>query len=118
MHHSSAQNFDPACFFTDVAATAAAFEAGNIHFHRWLREWEEAWAKTDFAVVAEHFLGEDGKCPFQVAHADIFSDDQSFYLRELVRMRRIIAVATIHFARADDFSRFSAFGFHRTRLYR
>ena len=119
MNHAAAENFEPARLLAHPAAFAAALHAGDVNLRAWLREREEAWTKPDLRLRAEHLLHELQQRSFQIAHPDVFADDEAFDLIELERMRRIVIIAAVYFARANDLNRrFAVHRLHRPNLNR
>src|ERR1700730_4925367 len=57
VYHSGPKNFNPAGMLTDAAAASPTEHTGHVHFRTRLREWEEAWAKADFRILAKHLAG-------------------------------------------------------------
>ena len=56
---------------------------------------------------------------FVIAQRDVFADDQAFALHELMRVRRVIIVPAVYFARADHFDRqMIRLRFQHPHLYR
>ncbi|CDN46047.1 hypothetical protein BN871_KF_00060 [Paenibacillus sp. P22] len=119
MHHAAAENLEPARLLAHPAAAAAALRAGHVDLGARLGEREEARAQSDAGLTAEHFLHELEQRSLEIAHADAFGDDKAFDLVELEAVRRIVVVAAVYFAGADDLERsFAAAGLHRADLHR
>ena len=105
MYHPGSQNFDPSSPFTHTAALTVAYMAADIYLYTRFGKLKIAWTKTDFTSFTEHFFRHEFQRSLQIGHRDMLSDDESLYLRKLMRMRRIIIIPAIHFPRAYDLDR-------------
>lgn len=98
MNHAAAENFEPSALLAHPAAMSAALHASHVHLSARLREREEARAQADLCLLAEDLLHELKQGALQIAHANIFINNQSFNLVELEGMCRIIIIAAVYFA--------------------
>ena len=105
MYHAGAEDFDPSRTLADGAALATAERTGNIDFHRRFREREVGRTETDLATFTEHAVRHELERSLEIRQRHMFANDQTFTLHELMRMGRIIVVAAVHLARADQLDR-------------
>lgn len=82
VNHTAAENFYPAGVFAEVATFATTDVAGDVHFSRWLCEWEVGWTKTDFNVWTEHTLCKVEQCLLHICKRYVLCDVKTFNLME------------------------------------
>ena len=105
VYHTAAQDFHPTGAFAECAALAAAEVARDVHFSRWLGEWEVRRAKTNLGFGTEHFLSEIEQYLLEVGKSYIFVDVESFHLVEEAVSASRDSLVAIHTTRADDADR-------------
>ena len=117
MHHTAAEDFNPAGAFAETAALAAALEAGHIHFGAGLCEREMMGAEFYLRLLSEQLPGKLSQRSLQIGKRNILINNKSFNLMEGRRMGRVHLIGTEHTSRSDHADGQLPF-FHFTHLYR
>ena len=116
VHHTAAQDLEPAGMLAHTATPAIAQNALHIHLSGWLGEGEVAGPEARLATAPEHALGEIGQCSFQVGETDVVAHSQPLDLIELYLAAGSELFVSVAHARQDDTDWFRAVFAHSVDL--
>lgn len=102
VYHTAAQDFHPTGAFAECAALAAAEVARDVHFSRWLGEWEVRWAQANLCFRTEHFLCEIQQHLLEVGKCHVLVDVKCLHLVEEAVCSSRDCLVAIYATRTDD----------------
>ena len=105
VYHTAAQDFHPTGAFAECASLAAAEVARDVHFSRWLSEWEIRRTKTNLCVWAEHFLCEVEKHLLKVGESHVLVYVEGFNVVEEAVCASRDSLVAVYASWADEADR-------------
>ncbi len=116
VHHTAAQDFEPARTLADIATLAVTDIAAHIHLSRRLGEREIRRPHTDFGLRAEHLAGKQQNRLLQIRESHILVNIESLNLVENAVCTRTYGLIAEHSSRADHANR-QRHSLHSTDLH-
>ena len=116
MHHTCAQDLDPALTLAKSATLAAASKAGNVNLCAGLGEGEVVGTEAAAGILAKLCLCKGLQHALEVAHGNALVNHKTFHLVEQGRVGSIHRVGAVYAAGGDDADRRLLY-LHGSRLY-